>query len=476
MQVKFAFFALVSLVATVAQAAPSEVKAPKRYVVSFDTPENSKRINFKKGKWVHKFNKHAVVEMDSDELENLSKVDGVKVTLDQSVRAVAVQNNPLNWGLDRIDETALPLDNQYVYPDQSGAGVNVYVLDTGIRTTHSEFSGRAIFAANFHGDGIDGDCNGHGTHVSSTIVGETVGVAKDANVFGVKVLGCNGSGFFSNVMAGIQYVIDQHNASNNKKTVINMSLVGGFFSPVNDLVLAATNAGITVVVAAGNDAADACNFSPASAPSAVTVAASDINDFRAGFSNFGSCVDIYGPGVDIRGASNGGDDLFVNFQGTSMASPHVAGVAALYQGTGQALTPAEVTNKLIADSTKNVIINNPANTVNRLLFLQNPTTPPPVNCAYEIASVDGVKKFCVLAAKTRANAVAACTAMNGNIADISSIAEFAYLSSRVQQKSWIRSWQGDSYGGQCLLYYPGGAIVAAPSCGELAQGLCKVPV
>lgn len=475
MQVKIALFALAALAAIVTHAAPTDV--PKRHIISFETTEHGKsnlvKSTIAKGKVVHNFDKHSVVELAPEDLDALSKIKGIKIYADEPVHAVAVQNNPPNWGIDRIDETNLPLDNKYVYPDQSGANVNVYVLDTGIRTTHTEFSGRAFFGANFHGDGINGDCNGHGTHVASSVMGETVGVAKDARVFDVKVLGCNGFGAFSNVMAGIQYVINQHNASPNKKTIINMSLTGGHFQPVNDMVQAATNAGVTVVVAAGNDNANACNFSPASAPSAITVAASDINDVRAGFSNFGNCVDIYGPGVDIRGASHLADNAFVHFQGTSMASPHVAGVAALYQGTGQALTPVAITNKLIADSLKNKISSNPPTTPNRLLFLLN-TTPAPT-CAYEIASFDGVKKYCVLEKKTRADSVTACTAINGNLADVQSTAEFGYLASRVQQKSWIRSWQGDSYGGACLLFYPGGAIVTGP-CGELNQGLCEINV
>ena len=416
---------------------------------------------------------YLVADLKPEIRDAIAKKKGVKVYPDAIVEAIGIENNPPSWGLDRIDQHDLPLDNKYVYPDAAGLNAKVYVIDTGIRATHTEFSGHAVFAANFQGDGIDGDCNGHGTHVSSIIGGTTVGVAKQASIFGVKVLGCNGSGLFSTVMAGIQYVIDQHNASTNKKTVINMSLAGGKFQPVDDMVQAATNAGITVVVAGGNSNDNACNYSPASAPSAITAAASDRTDVRAGFSNFGTCIDLYAPGVDILGASAASDTDFVSLSGTSMSSPHIAGVAALYLSTGVATTPAAITDKLIADATKNHIQSNVPTTPNLLLFLNNPTPPPA--CVYTIPTFDGVKKYCVLAEKSRVDSIAACTAIGGTLADVQNTAEFGYLSTRVTKKSWIRSWQGNTYGGSCLVFWPGGAITLAP-CGELDQGLCKINV
>ena len=330
---------------------------------------------FRRGKLRDEFKSIGAASYDLDDAEvvELKKTPGLKVYEDAPVSATATitDKNPPSWGLDRIDNLALPLNKAYTYPKTAGKGANVFVIDTGINVAHLEFTKRATFVKNFVRDGMDYDCNGHGTHVASTIGGVNTGVAQDTKLLGLKVLGCNGSGSFSDVIAAIQYVIDYQNTATNKRTVINMSLGGGFYAPVNDIITAATAANITVVVAAGNDNANACTSSPASAPSAITVAASEINDSRAPYSNFGSCVDIYAPGSGIYGAWIPGNSTFATLSGTSMASPHVAGIAALYLASKVATTPETIYSRLVSDAVGNKITGNPSGTVNKLVYLKN---------------------------------------------------------------------------------------------------------
>jgi len=288
-----------------------------------------------------------------------------------------VEENPPSWGLDRLDQKQLPLDQKYHY-SQLASDVNVFVVDTGVNAEHNEFGGRATFSKNFAGDGQDTDCNGHGTHVSSTIGGTTVGIAKGAKVIGVKVLTCSGSGTLAGVVSGIDHVVKLHRESSNKKSVINMSLGGGKNVALNAAVEAAWLAGVTTVVAAGNSADDACRYSPASAPSIISVAASDINDGSAYFTNYGKCTTLYAPGVNIKGAWIGGKDKFNTISGTSMASPHVAGVAAILLGSGEASTPAEVKAALVKNGTPGVVKNVKADTPNILLY-QDPKTDNKIN-------------------------------------------------------------------------------------------------
>jgi len=345
----------------------------KRYVVSH-APGTTGVSSFHRK--LHSFTSigASVYELNATEVAALHKDSTVKVYEDLPVSITAlVQKSPPAWGLDRIDQNSLPLDNRYLYPKVAGKGANVFIIDTGVHVNHVEFTKRAVFAKNFVGDSIDDDCNGHGTHVASIVGGTNVGVAKQTKIYAIKVLGCDGSGSFSNVMAGIQYVIDYQKTAVNKRTIINMSLGGGFYKPVNDMVEAAVAAGITVVVAAGNENADACNTSPASAPSAITVAASEITDNRASYSNFGSCVDIYAPGSNIYAAFGSGSSntTYATLSGTSMASPHVAGTAALYLGSKVALTPVAVHDRLLTDASDGKIKGNVGVTVNKLLFLKN---------------------------------------------------------------------------------------------------------
>ncbi|MCX4546265.1 S8 family peptidase [Streptomyces sp. NBC_01565] len=254
-----------------------------------------------------------------------------------------------SWGLDRIDQKELPLDNSFT-TEGNGAEVNAYILDTGIDYGHTEFGGRATFGFDAIGDGRNGqDCQGHGTHVAGTVAGRTYGVARKANLVSVRVLGCDGKGTWSGIIAGMDWV-----AKNAKQpAVLNGSLGGDRSEAVNNAATALSDAGVLPVIAAGNSAKDACNVSPASAARVVTVAASNQWDEETDFSNYGTCVSLYAPGQAIVSAKLGGGSVALD--GTSMASPHVAGVAALYKQAHPKADPGEIAEFLDSEATKDVL-------------------------------------------------------------------------------------------------------------------------
>jgi subtilisin family serine protease len=284
---------------------------------------------------------------------------------DGVVHATTMQPNP-PWGLDRIDQRSLPLDMSYTYSGMgSSPPVHAYVIDTGIRFTHQDFGGRATLGVDEIGDGQNGnDCDGHGTHVSGTIGGADKGVAKAVPLVAVRVLNCFGSGSVSGVIAGIDWVT----ANAIHPAVANMSLGGGLSAALDNAVRNSITSGITYVIAAGNSTADACSSSPSDVTQAIVVGATDMADARASFSNFGTCVDLFAPGVSVVSDYNGTDFQTASLSGTSMATPHVAGVAALYLEQHPLATPAQVATEITGCATANAISNPGAGSPNRLLY------------------------------------------------------------------------------------------------------------
>ncbi|KAL5348785.1 Subtilisin-like protease 2 [Pseudogymnoascus australis] len=274
------------------------------------------------------------------------------------------------WGLGRISHRS-PGSTSYVYDTSAGSGTSVYVVDTGIYVGHSQFGGRAVWGANFISGSANTDENGHGTHCAGTIGGSTYGVSNQATLVAVKVLDRTGSGSSSGVIAGIQWVAnDAASKGTERKSVLSMSLGGEYSAALNSAVASTVGAGVTVVVAAGNDDADAANYSPASAPDAITVGATDKNDARAAFSNWGPALDVFAPGVNILSAWIGSASATNIISGTSMATPHVAGLAAYLIALEGLSSPAEVASRIQSLSTKNVV-QDPNNSANMLAYNGN---------------------------------------------------------------------------------------------------------
>ncbi|MFG3399433.1 S8 family peptidase, partial [Streptomyces parvus] len=310
---------------------------------------------------------------DQGEASKLSETEAKRLAADPAVAKVvqnktfrisATQQRPPSWGLDRIDQAQTAGDNAYTYPDSAGDGVTAYVIDTGVRVTHKDFGGRAssgFDAVDRDNDANDG--NGHGTHVAGTIAGTSHGVAKKAKIVGVRVLNDSGSGTTDQVIAGIDWVV----ANRKGPSVANMSLGGGVDPALDAAVRKAVASGVTFAIAAGNEARDATQSSPARVAEAITVASSTVTDGQSSFSNYGPVVDIYAPGSNITSTWHGSDSATNVMSGTSMATPHVAGVAALYLAGHPEATPGEVAAALTRGATQGAISNATPGTTNKLL-------------------------------------------------------------------------------------------------------------
>jgi subtilisin family serine protease len=299
------------------------------------------------------------------------------VEADQIVEAVATQS-PATWGIDRSDQRDLPLSGSYMYT-QTGQGVNAYVIDTGLRATHQEFAGRIGngFTAVNDGRGTS-DCNGHGTHVAGTVGGSTYGIAKQVTIHAVRVLNCQGSGTTTGVIAGVDWVTQNH----VDPAVANMSLGGSASTALDQAVANSIAAGVSYAIAAGNSNANACSSSPARVAAANTVGATTSSDVRSSFSNYGTCVDLFAPGSSITSAWYSSDTATNTISGTSMASPHVAGALALYLQTNPSASPATASQALAAAATPNKVGSAGTGSPNRLLYTlfggsaPGDTTPP----------------------------------------------------------------------------------------------------
>ncbi|MFD7709006.1 S8 family peptidase [Streptomyces sp. NPDC059786] len=288
------------------------------------------------------------------------------VEQNQTVHLTDTTQSSAPWGLDRIDQSALPLSGTYTYPDTAGSGVTAYVIDTGVRITHSQISGRA---SNGY-DAVDGDTtaqdgNGHGTHVATTIAGSTYGVAKKADIVAVRVLDNNGSGTTAGVIAGIDWVTANHTSP----AVANLSLGGSASTSLDTAVSNSIASGVTYAVAAGNSGANAGSYSPARVAAAITVGATGSTDAKASWSNYGSSLDLFAPGVSIVAGYNTSDTATATLSGTSMASPHVAGAAAVYLAGHTSATPAQVSTALVNGATSGVVTSAGTGSPNKLLKL-----------------------------------------------------------------------------------------------------------
>ncbi len=360
-----------------------------------------------------------VLNMQASEIDTLRQDPRVLMIEQDQMMSASITQAGATWGLDRIDQTDLPLDTNYTY-NLDGSGVNAYIIDTGVLVTHGDFGGRAVHGWDFVDNDADAtDCNGHGTHVAGTVGSSTWGVAKNVSITAIRVLGCNGSGTNSGVIGGIDWVTD--NAV--LPAVANMSLGGGNSPALDAAVNNAINSGITFAVAAGNSNINACSGSPNKVPAAITVASSTSNDSRSSFSNWGSCVDLFAPGSDITSTwSNGGTNTI---SGTSMASPHVAGAIALYLQAHPNSTPAEVDSGISGFATTNKIssLNGSPNLLINVTFdgnteIQPPPPPPPAEkITFEIADDQLSKSHMLTLTGLPASTIFQCTVSSTDISN-----------------------------------------------------------
>ncbi len=351
---------------------------PGQYIVVFNdwatgargkssvAPDLARSITAQFGGQVMRTYQHALngfaAKLTREQAETMSLDPRVAYVEEDGVMTATTTQSGATWGLDRIDQRDLPLSGTYTY-NFTGSGVRAYIIDTGIRTTHSQFGTRAsaVYDA-FGGNGQD--CNGHGTHVAGTVGASTYGVAKSVMLRAVRVLDCNGSGSNTGVIAGVDWVTANHISP----AVANMSLGGGASSALDTAVQNSINSGVTYSIAAGNSNVDACTTSPARVAAAITVGASTSTDARASFSNFGTCLDIFAPGLNITSAWYTSDTATNTISGTSMASPHVAGVTALYLQAHPGSSPATIRNALVNGSTTNRLTSIGTGSPNRLLY------------------------------------------------------------------------------------------------------------
>lgn len=352
---------LVGSASVAATAADMAAAAGGELLQTYDAALNGFAIKFSEER-----STAGIASLSQDERVELVEQDMTVSLAEEQVVEATQSNAP--WGLDRIDQRNLPRNGTFVY-NRTGAGVRVYIIDTGIRTSHSQFGGRARDGY----DAVDGslpaaDCNGHGTHVAGTVGGSTYGVAKGVTLYAVRVLNCSGSGTNSGVIAGINYVTNQKLANPSIPMVANMSLGGSASSTLDAAVQNSINRGVTYAIAAGNSNANACNYSPARVGTALTVGATTSTDYRASYSNWGTCLDLFAPGSSIQSAWYTSNTATATLNGTSMATPHVAGVAALYLQSNPGAAPATVVNALINNSTANVVLSRGTGSPNRLLF------------------------------------------------------------------------------------------------------------
>jgi subtilisin family serine protease len=361
-----ASFLLVLLVAPSSGAAPGG--AQRSYVVVLadstgDVDAAARQHASDQGGRLGHVYRHALkgfsITMPEGRAAALARQPGVvSVEEDAAMHLSSTQANPPSWGIDRIDQRALPLSGSYTY-NSTGSGVRAYIIDTGIRATHVDFGGRVLPGVNtVDASPSTQDCNGHGTHVAGTVGGASYGVAKGVTLVAVRVFGCGNSTTTSAIIAGVDWVTGNHQAG--QPAAANMSLGGGASSALDTAVRRMIADGVSTAIAAGNGnalgfAIDSCSQSPGRVAEGITVGATDRTDRKASFSNYGTCVDLHAPGVDIVSASGASDTGAATLSGTSMATPHVVGVAAQYLQLNPTASPAAVQSAIKASSTKGIV-------------------------------------------------------------------------------------------------------------------------